>query len=224
MTALPGSVMHSSPGQNAKKTMECGQIVKMTLIVPSSEGSSYFACKHDVERHEASHQLVWESQVAQDPWSRVSIKVRHHLAWIPEVGWEAACIRWGRGGGFFPRKTQWKSVKNRGPPYCYWKKITNWYGRYPIIYKGFMHVIYISHYLPGFIHIIISHYVPGFYIYPKRVVVLKRDFFSRWSRWTPGKKTRFQVVELLDFQATKKALTKNRWNTKHKTPTADFFL
>ena len=37
---------------------------------------------------------------------------------------------------------------------------------YPIIYQGFIHNI--------------SHYVPGvLYIYPKRVVVLKRDFFSR---------------------------------------------
>ena len=80
-------------------------------------------------------------------------------------------------------------MKNRGPPYCYWQKITSFTvtgkkpniillpennGKYPMIYQGFIHNI--SHYLQGFIHII-SHYVPGFYIYPKWVVVLW-DFFE----------------------------------------------
>ena len=135
---------------------------------------------------EASHQLVWESQVAQDPWSRVSIKVRHHLAWIPEVGWDAACIRWGRGGGFFPRKTQWKSVKNRGPPYCYWKKSRVDMVNIPLFTRVSCMLEYIH--IPLFTRVSYITYpimYQGFYIYPKRVVVLKRDFFSRWSRWTP---------------------------------------
>ena len=183
-------------------------------------------------QHQASHQLVWESQVAQDPWSRVSIKVRH-LAWIPEVGWEAACIRWGRGGGFFLKKTQWKSVKNRGPPYCYWKKsrvdmvniplfirVSYMLYTYPIIYQGFIHII--------------SHYVPGFLYISKRVVVLtgisspgeadglrgKKPVSKSWSCWTSRRLHR--PVDPRTDGWNEESFDKKQ--VKHKTPTADFFL
>ena len=127
----------------------------------------------------------------------------------------------------FPKENPMEICEKSGSTILLLEKITSWYGKYPIIYQGFMHVRIYTYPIiyQGFIHNI-SHYVPGvlyisqtggcskkgflLQVKPMDAVDPNPPFPSRGVAGLPGNEESFDE--------------NNRWNTKHQNTNSRLFF